>query len=270
MIDKKLKLLADNLFQFMKEKHKFDKDPTIEFKFDDSNANRILGKTGYYDPDNEHIVIFCTNRHPKDILRSLSHEIIHHIQKTEGRMKPEDTADASDENYILHSSFLKKLEEEAFRDGNLEAWVQSKITKAADYIDTAADYIASGEMEESVTVRKGILPLKNTQIKRSTGAGALSPEAAKALGDKAVELRKKKLAQTELPKINNNKEETTSLVDKIISEEEEILNNKISKVSESLKEATRLQAETSPSIKFFCSSVLNAIKALATYPTLPT
>jgi len=30
-------------------------------------------------------------------------------------------------------------------EGNVEAWVQSKITKAADYIDTAADYVTSGE-----------------------------------------------------------------------------------------------------------------------------
>jgi hypothetical protein len=30
-------------------------------------------------------------------------------------------------------------------EGNLEAWVQSKITKAADYIDTAADYVDSGQ-----------------------------------------------------------------------------------------------------------------------------
>ncbi len=30
-------------------------------------------------------------------------------------------------------------------EGSLEAWVQSKITKAADYLDSAADYIESGE-----------------------------------------------------------------------------------------------------------------------------
>jgi len=30
-------------------------------------------------------------------------------------------------------------------EGNIEAWVQSKITKAADYIDAAADYLDSGE-----------------------------------------------------------------------------------------------------------------------------
>lgn len=157
-----------------------------------------------------------------------------------------DKVSIKDEEYSMAKSELKTISDAVRRlqnkvgkgEGNLEAWVQSKITKAADYIDTAADYVASGEMEESVTVRKGILPLKNTQIKRSTGAGALSPEAAAELGDRAVELRKKKLAQTELPKIK--KEETESLVDKIISEEEEILNNKTSKIYE----AIRLQAET--------------------------
>jgi len=39
-------------------------------------------------------------------------------------------------------------------EGSLEAWVQSKITKAADYIDTAADYLESGEhkVDESTTI----------------------------------------------------------------------------------------------------------------------
>ena len=31
------------------------------------------------------------------------------------------------------------------KEGNIEAWVQSKITKAADYLDSAADYLDSGE-----------------------------------------------------------------------------------------------------------------------------
>ena len=44
---------------------------------------------------------------------------------------------------------LKRLQQKVGKgEGNLEAWVQSKITKAADYIDTAADYVDSGEMEE--------------------------------------------------------------------------------------------------------------------------
>ena len=34
-------------------------------------------------------------------------------------------------------------------EGELEAWVQSKITKASDYLDTVADYIESGTVKEA-------------------------------------------------------------------------------------------------------------------------
>jgi len=37
-------------------------------------------------------------------------------------------------------------------EGNVEAWVQSKITKAADYLDSAADYVDSGEMKTEDTI----------------------------------------------------------------------------------------------------------------------
>ena len=48
------------------------------------------------------------------------------------------------------SRLLKKLNGE----GDLEAWVQSKITKAADYIDTVADYLDSGESETTRTTKE--------------------------------------------------------------------------------------------------------------------
>lgn len=47
------------------------------------------------------------------------------------------------------------------------------------------------------------------QIKRSTGAGALTPSAAAQLGPKAVELQKKKAAQVDLP---NLKQSPSSMV----------------------------------------------------------
>ncbi len=44
------------------------------------------------------------------------------------------------------SNAVKRLQKKMGKgEGNVEAWVQSKITKAADYLDTAADYIDSGE-----------------------------------------------------------------------------------------------------------------------------
>jgi hypothetical protein len=52
-------------------------------------------------------------------------------------------------------SAARRLKKKMKGEGNIEAWVQSKITKAADYIDTAADYIESGEhkVDESITVQ---------------------------------------------------------------------------------------------------------------------
>jgi hypothetical protein len=73
-----------------------------------------------------------------------------------------DKVSVKDHEYSMVRSELETLMNAAERlkakvakgEGSLEAWVQSKITKAADYIDTAADYVASGEMEEETLVSK--------------------------------------------------------------------------------------------------------------------
>ena len=113
----------------------------------------------------------------------------------------------------------RRLKKKMKGEGNIEAWVQSKITKAADYIDTAADYIDSGEskVNEDVTIEdaNGNTFLRIIDIikadrlvkegisfdvgKPSRGAGALTPSAAAQLGPKAVELQKKKAASVSLP-----------------------------------------------------------------------
>ena len=68
-----------------------------------------------------------------------------------------DKVSVKDEEYSMARSELNTIVDAVRRlqskvengEGSLEAWVQSKITKAADYIDTAADYVAGGEMEEA-------------------------------------------------------------------------------------------------------------------------
>lgn len=86
--------------------------------------------------------------------------------KREGRSecsygeKAWDKVSVKDEEYSMVRSELQTMSDAIKRlqmkvgkgEGNLEAWVQSKITKAADYIDTAADYVTSGEMEEACWV----------------------------------------------------------------------------------------------------------------------
>lgn len=53
---------------------------------------------------------------------------------------------------------VKRLQQKMKGEGNVEAWVQSKITKASDYLDSAADYVDSGEMTVENIERGPILP----------------------------------------------------------------------------------------------------------------
>ena len=42
----------------------------------------------------------------------------------------------------------KRIEKHSHKKDNFKAWVQSKITKASDYLDTAADYLDSKDMKK--------------------------------------------------------------------------------------------------------------------------
>ena len=104
-------------------------------------------------------------------------------------------------------------------DTQLPAWVQSKITRAADYIDSATEYLQSDQdLDESAQRMRGtkgrILSGTETQTKKSSGAGALTKQAAQELGDKAEKLRQEKAKKVDLPRFS----EETSLVDQILSE----------------------------------------------------
>jgi hypothetical protein len=74
---------------------------------------------------------------------------------------PHPANEEKDHEYSMARSELSTIMNAANRlkkkmkgEGNIEAWVQSKITKAADYIDTAADYVGSKEskVNEDVTI----------------------------------------------------------------------------------------------------------------------
>ena len=88
--------------------------PTLEFIDGDSeNAKDFFGKTAYYDPNNQHIVLYTEGRHPKDIVRSYSHEMIHHIQYLEDRLGDIAGTDTTSDSH------LDKLEQEANLRGTM-------------------------------------------------------------------------------------------------------------------------------------------------------
>lgn len=77
-------------------------------------------------------------------------------QKAHCQGRKKKMEEQKDHEYSMARSELSTIMNAAKRlqtkmgkgEGEIEAWVQSKITKAADYLDTAADYIDSGEMNE--------------------------------------------------------------------------------------------------------------------------
>jgi hypothetical protein len=120
--------------------------PTLELIDGDSeNASDFLGKTAYYDPDAKHIVLYTEGRHPKDIVRSYSHEMIHHIQNLEGRLGNITTTNTTEDDH------LTKLEQEANLRGTMtfRGWTDSiKEGKKKDPFGLNAYAVELGRLRE--------------------------------------------------------------------------------------------------------------------------
>ena len=88
--------------------------PKVVFKHGDAeNAKQFLGKTAYYNPETMEIVLYTEGRHPKDIVRSFSHEMIHHIQNLENRLGNIATTNTQEDDH------LNNLEAEANLNGTM-------------------------------------------------------------------------------------------------------------------------------------------------------
>jgi len=108
--------MLENFMPFAHERLKFDKEPNISFESDPENAKNILGKTAQYEPASMTITVFVDNRHPKDIMRSFSHELVHHTQNCDGQF---DQNLGMGEGYAQNDAHLRKMEEDAYLRGNM-------------------------------------------------------------------------------------------------------------------------------------------------------
>ena len=90
------------LTNYMREKgYNIDPVPSITIVDDDvENAGEFLGKTAYYDPTNKSITLYTYGRHPKDIVRSYAHEMIHHIQNLENRLGDITTTNTQEDDNL--------------------------------------------------------------------------------------------------------------------------------------------------------------------------
>ena len=104
------------LYKDAKDKFDIQQAPNLLLRQDEENAEEVFGRTAYYDPGEQTIVIFITNRHPKDILRSFCHEMIHHVQNERGDL---DIKDDLSSTYAQDDDHMREMEKEAYLEGNL-------------------------------------------------------------------------------------------------------------------------------------------------------
>jgi hypothetical protein len=109
-----IKDLIQKFYPHAKEKLGFDHPVRVIMRQDAENAQQSLGKTAYYDPAEKLIVLYVTDRHPKDVLRSFSHELVHHAQNCRGELD-----DLSTDAHYAKDGKGREIEEEAYLQGNL-------------------------------------------------------------------------------------------------------------------------------------------------------
>ena len=110
--------LANHYLPYAQKRMGFNKEPIINFIEDEENAANPLGKTGHYNPTTMEIVVYTSGRHPKDVLRSLSHELVHHAQNCRGDLTSQKVGEVGD-NYAQTNMHLRNMEREAYDLGNM-------------------------------------------------------------------------------------------------------------------------------------------------------
>ena len=87
--------------------------PEVKIKKDIAESSNFFGRTAYYDPNKKEVVLYVQGRHPKDVMRSFAHEMVHHKQNLEGRLGAIGTTNTNEDSNLM------ELEKEAYLEGNI-------------------------------------------------------------------------------------------------------------------------------------------------------
>ncbi len=111
-----LEPIIKKFIPFASERMGFSGRPAIVFQSDPENGGKIFGRTAHFDPNTKTITIYVDNRHPKDMLRSMSHELVHHSQCERGEF---DEVNNTSAGYAQTDPHLRNMEREAYEVGNM-------------------------------------------------------------------------------------------------------------------------------------------------------
>lgn len=119
--------------------------PFPQLNLDNTDQGDVMIKTGFYLPSEKSVTLFVKDRHPKDILRSYAHEMVHHIQNMEDPNR--DWGSGKD---LKDDDVLSKLEADAYERGNIlfRKWTE-ELKKHPD-----------NRLNESINIKKALANLK--------------------------------------------------------------------------------------------------------------
>jgi cytidyltransferase-like protein len=161
--------------------------PKVIFKHSDiNNAKDFFGKTAYYEPQSMSIVLYTEGRHPKDIVRSFAHEMIHHMQNVEDRLGDITTTNTQEDDR------LNDLEAEANLKGTMtfRNWtdkMQEKKNKDPFGITAYALELARGLEEQEGSKYKIYVDMDGVLVDFDGGYEKLTGMTTRAADEKGPE-----------------------------------------------------------------------------------
>ena len=141
-----LEQMIQHFFPFAQEQLGFFKPVMVSFQSDEENANKLLGRTAHYNPDDFSIAVYVDGRHPKDILRSFSHELVHHAQNCNGDF---ESAENLGPGYAQENDAMRNAELDAYKRGNIIFRDFEDLIKKGD-IEIEIDFEKAGEPNMSL------------------------------------------------------------------------------------------------------------------------
>jgi hypothetical protein len=95
---------------------KYDIAPVIKLLDRESDKQEILGTTAFYNPLDYSVSVYTHGRLPKDILRSITHELVHHSQACRGDLTGQEQTELG---YAQKNPHLRNMEKQAYLYGNM-------------------------------------------------------------------------------------------------------------------------------------------------------
>jgi len=246
----------ESFVPYAQKRLEYDKPFQIVFESDEENSKNIFGKTAYYDPATMNVHVYSDGRHDKDMLRSISHEMVHHAQNCRGDF---EGVFEMGEGYAQKSPHLRNMEAEAYLLGNgflvrdFEDSIKMGDTILQEWKKENKMLIKEVTKKPFLKTTEKTVGIKKPEAVTAATAGT-QPTVAGAEGEKIVD-PKKGLEGTELEKAQEEiiKAETS----KMLSSVKTALSRMIKKSGEDLKKIQDVEAKltTGSKVKLVASVV---------------